>query len=60
LEANDGGDQKQCVIIMAAAGVSTLFLISEHPFALSPVHFSTNSSPIHKVWGSFSSPDLGE
>jgi hypothetical protein len=60
LEANDGGDQKQCVIIMAAAGVSTSFLISEHPFALSPVHFSTNSSPIHKVWGSFSSPDLGE
>jgi ABC-type uncharacterized transport system ATPase component len=60
MEANDGGDQTQCMIMMAAAGVCTSFLISEHTSALSPAHFSTNSSPIHKVWGSFSSPDLGE
>jgi hypothetical protein len=58
LEASYGGDQKQCEVLMVR--LCTSFLISERRFTFFLTCFFTNSSPIQKVWGSFSSPDAGE
>jgi hypothetical protein len=60
LEASYGGDQKQCEVLMGDVRLSTSFLISERRFTFFLTFFFTNSSPIQKIWGSFSSPDAGE
>jgi hypothetical protein len=60
LEASDGGDQRQCQVLDGVGSVGASFLISVHRFAFFLTCFSTNPSPIHKVWGSFSLSDALE